>query len=414
MGTSFEIVETVLSTSSSTYDINLGTSDGDYKGALCFMSAATAWDTVIDNSLMAVAFTDFTNNAGGSTISLDNQATTSGGKNQGGTDARVYNIDKTTVNYRIAFTQGTPSKITITFTANPGDAYRFWAVVIKGAKNVTVGSTLMDQAQNATKDTTVGHPTSALLCFTQWVGNVIGNNSTAYSNITFGYADSARNSGCISLYDDSGVADTDVHTALYNNSILNGVNNVYYYEYTGNDATTFTFTKRGGTNAFGVFWMAIETQADEYTKVLDFNSPASTGNSSVTGITGTPFGALLTATCCAAMNTDYDTDVDSNGSFGHSFFTSSKQYASSICTRDDLAASDTKSVSSNTKALYTLKKGSTTDSNIASYASMDNGGFTLNWSTLNTAGSKNQALVFSKIVDVPVVRRPVCNIVNLF
>ena len=151
----------------------------------------------------------------------------------------------------------------------------------------------------------------------------------------------------------------------------------------GFSSTGFSATTRIAASAYSTAYLAVKFPSGVGHWVGMVNSPASTGSSPVTGTGGKPSFIFQ------LQNLDTVTNVNQTnyqaGAFGMGSFTSSSQ--SSICGSDQDNVSPTVTHSlADSKPVNLLKADGTTNSAFAAtFTSMDNDGYTLNYSAVYNA-----------------------------
>lgn len=128
-----------------------------------------------------------------------------------------------------------------------------------------------------------------------------------------------------------------------------------------------------------VHYLAIKF-GDAQVKVSSLDSPTSTGNTSVTGVSFKPQAVIMGLTSLTAINTIDQAGAENCG-HGISTFTDTDEYSNTWASEDGVNPTDTQSLSDN--VAVNLTDGTGTSTHVGSLVSMDNDGFTINYTTAN-------------------------------
>lgn len=387
MSSSVKVISGSLYTDTSSHSYT-SSGFGTPKAAILFVQGATSESTITNNNLISFCFVDSTNVLSVSGADINGISPTSCARSQRISDLGIYKADRTIVTGTVSLvTDG----ISITWSSAPDASYRFFAILFNGNISTKSNIVLYDQAQNAEKTESIGFVPDIMFFMSTHVSVAINNGSTTADKWSFGYCDSNKTQGSINFYSKNSETTTDVATSIFDNRIISRPDAVNYFE-VSTLTSTMGITKRGSSDNIAISYLAIKFESGEGGKVVKFSSPEGTGNSTVTGVPGRPFGNIIIGTCCAAYNTTYSTDVTSNGGVGFSCFTKTDQYAISTGSRDGANPSSTRSVIS-PKAIRNLRKEGASN-NVASYYSMNSSGFTLNWEEVDVTSSAYHAISF--------------------
>jgi hypothetical protein len=118
----------------------------------------------------------------------------------------------------------------------------------------------------------------------------------------------------------------------------------FYGEFSTFDASGFTVTTRsGGANSQNLFYLALKLDAATSAKVYTYTTPTSTGAASDTGAGFTPQAVLYITTLAEAAQTGYTDSLA--GTFGLAVIDADDQSSTTISTEDNVADSNTQSLS---------------------------------------------------------------------
>ncbi len=155
----------------------------------------------------------------------------------------------------------------------------------------------------------------------------------------------------------------------------------YSIELANFDANGFSAYQRDATAGFDFFYLALNFGSSSPVVdawVGDYTTPTSTGDDAETGPGLTPQFVLMGMTMMEAVDTGYANGLA--GSLGFSVFDDDDEYAQSWASEDNVATSNTQSLSDDTAVELPDDDGGA--GLTASFSSFDANGFTLNYSTV--------------------------------
>lgn len=246
-----------------------------------------------------------------------------------------------------------------------------------------------------TARTTVGSQTVTGVGFTPKAVLLFSTGNTAFDTFSGdiqyypGFAASAveQRSYAVLGFDNSATSDTDSGYNTTSTIADNTFTNTHIAELTAfnSDGFVLDWVTNNGT-AWRILYVAIGGTDVTNAKVGAFNSPAVTGDNAVTGVGFEPEIVFLLGTNFTAD----DTYTDLFGTFCHGMFNSAgEQGVVSLISLNGTAAMDTARYQRTDKCFATFSTTSTsTLTHEATFVSMDNDGFTLNYTTASVANKR--------------------------
>lgn len=272
--------------------------------------------------------------------------------------------------------------VTVNWSNAPGAAYLVTVILFK-VDNAYAG-TYQDGsvAIGSTFDVTPGFQTDWMFVMGTSISslNTITNSGSNRSD-SLGVCSAALSQYADSFFAAHAVSTTGSMKRVVSNrvresrTITGGIGNGH--EVTAIGATTITITGRDGTgtnrqNAI----LALDLPASQPAHVGLYTSPTATGNDGETGPNFQPDLVLLLLGLAEAVDTTYSDGRA--GTNGLGAFNATAQFANTSSDQDNVATTNTQSVSNDQAVFVPLHDGATPIE--ASFVSMDGSGFTLNWS----------------------------------
>jgi hypothetical protein len=274
--------------------------------------------------------------------------------------------------------------VRINWNDRPGDFF-LMTVLLMSVDNVQVGTFAHSGTIDATIPVTTGFQPNLILFAT--TDQAFNDSDNVDHAVSIGACDASLNQYCVSAFDNDGEGVSNVFAEAMNNRIdsliSNDANARWRHEVTSIGATSFTVTQRnkGGFRKTGYIAMRI---TDKSVKVMPLDTATATGNKVYTGLGFKPDVVGMGLSLAEAYNTVYS-DANS-GTAGYGLMTSGAEYVTTVTVEDAADTTNTQNLI-NTKVLE-IPQHNGTAQNVASKVSLDNDGFTLNYTGVKSGTAK--------------------------
>lgn len=166
------------------------------------------------------------------------------------------------------------------------------------------------------------------------------------------------------------------------------------------DGSGFTVTTRNaGANSTSLMYLAIRLGGSESGWVGTVDTPTSPGDDSETGPGFEPQLVLQIGSHMEAIDTAYNSSPLA-GALGLGAFSTNNEYMTAVADEDAASTTDTQSLSTDTA--IELPQDDGTPGLTAAFASMNNDGWTLNYSAVEGNAKKFFGLAIESIVNIPI------------
>lgn len=387
MTVSYRVITGSTGTSTGNRDIVLGGWAETPVAAIVIVTEATAFNSEVIDSVMAIGFTDGTTTNSVGYSNEDGQANTDCARF---VDINTFN--KLLNNGTTAFTNvGTITLISggirINWSVNSGSDYKLIVIAIAGDVTAVVG-----QAGLGASPLNVTHASGVA---SEAVFMAAGNGATGTSakmSLGFWAADSNTNR-CFNIQERDNQSVGTAFNTLWTDSIADGQfwNLANYRRFACSQwVDGFTLTTIAGTTSagFGNYLSLNYTDsgASEGTDVGTITTPTSTGDASVTGLGFRPGLVLIGSTFLSSVDAQA---ADSSASCAGIGAFADNAEASACTNSEDGAATTGTNSHINTEAMDLLADPGLSPRQItAAFTSMDADGFTLNYNPVDATGRK--------------------------
>lgn len=166
------------------------------------------------------------------------------------------------------------------------------------------------------------------------------------------------------------------------------------------DGSGFTVTTRiAGANSTSLMYLALRLGGSESGWVGTVDTPTSPGDDSETGPGFEPQLVLQIGSHMEAIDTAYNSSPLA-GALGLGAFSTNNEYMTAVADEDAASTTDTQSLSADTA--IELPQDDGTAGLTAAFASMNNDGWTLNYSAVEGNAKKFFGLAIESIVNIPI------------
>lgn len=322
--------------------------------ALFFASYGTANGTVVDHAMMAIGFSDFTNERALAAGQEDSAGTTDTGQGTSSHALRtILNTDQTVDGTSLATT--ITDGVRLTWADAPPSGYLVTAVMFSAqtVSNCRVGSLI--------PSTTIGGTASASGFGWQpdLVMGLSRNNANANTRWSIGMA--LNDSGIVQFAtgqnSQNGVTTSDVHSVMRNdrlvlNPLSTGGSSM---DVTSFDSGGFTVTTRDDVSANEILYLAMKLATGISAKLSTCTSPTVTGAHSCTGTGWRPEAGILLQSIVPSLGVYHSTSAD-NETIGISAGTTVGWFTSSVTDDDGTGTANTASMT-DSKPVRLMKDG---------------------------------------------------------
>lgn len=395
----FAVVRAALNTSTGVQSFT-SSGFGTPKAAIFIVSRATADDTLAADAIIGFGFTDGTNQMTAGMFAEDVTIPTEtarhfdlalciGCNEVGGFGSETFDA---------AFSQWVTDgvEINITDTANNG-ALLLTVILINGSDVTAKMTSIETSVGNSPYDhTDVGFEPQVVFGLSNGTN---GNNQGGV--VSFGVAVNngvSVEQGCIAIGATDNQTPSAVDTICYNNRFLAEINNVGTINWdsilSDFDASGFTVTQSAQLSSDHLQFLSLAIANSPDLKVMEFDTPTSTGSDSVTGVGFQPEFMLSLLTACTVSNTLRTSDEDG---FGVAVFDGTNVISNVVSSDDNANPAVAKSISSDQ---FRMLHNGSSDLFVASFTSFDADGFTVNYSTAPATATKNILFAISGSSDV--------------
>lgn len=361
---------------------------GTVQAAIIFAQTGVVSGTSVDEIMLAGAFYDGTNTKSINVFDEDNLGTSNSVSDidSGGfyIHDRRMTISNVTDGLRLTMSAG---------TTETDDQY-FFAILIKDVVSATALEYNLGTSTSA-QTVTVGHPTHVLFGL---FNRASGSRSGAYFGFGVAHNGSTLKQMHSVAYDEDAVTTTNSKTAVYNNKFLSDANPLAGTVITLSNLTStqLDLTCSSSAGSAVISLLSLELNDANQFWMSDITTPASTGDSAVTGVGFTPsvVGTLTGITDSVAFGASEDG------------FKLGIAAVDAIGGMLILATAQDNATTSNTKNRYVddVPLRLVTDLNAplvrAAFTSMDADGYTLNYFT-TTDQARSVQFAFGDLPAVP-------------
>jgi len=355
---------------------------GTPKAALFYATLLTA-NGQMDTGVYATGATDGTNQFSNYIYSEDNVGTAVTRKGQ--FDTRCLTIGNTSVLCDCHFTSWITDGVRITWDTTPPSAYLI-TVVLFGGTDISAFCDTRQLGVLDTHVTDVGFEADLVFLNTSWNAS-LGVSINSYITQGIVWNQSTVVNRHVSYVGDDGAA-TSSSTArvgslksgqqVWEGALYRTVN------LTNFDSDGFNIIA-SDTFAYYVHYLAIKIE-NHSVSVGTYDTPTSTGNHSISGLSFKPKFGMFVQSFSDAINTLEKTDPDTN-IFGISVFDSINAYSNQFADKDNLITTQTKSVGYN-KPVYIDIGDASPPHMAADFVSFNSDGVTLDYTVVDGTSRK--------------------------
>ena len=381
--TKMQVTRFTTNTSTGTQDITI-TDFGTPQIAMFFFNGENSTaDGVTSHAIIGMGATDGTTQWALAMSEEDGVGNNDGGKNQ--RIDRVVNIldENTGVPAKASFDSWITDGIRINWDANTlSTGVLVTCVLIGGATNAYTYYKKWGYVVNQTVDITDPGFEPDFVLF-GCIGTPYLNNTADYGMFSFGFGinDNDVTQKCIAYGTANNAAISGYGMQVFSNRVASQTINTgtsWAAELSDFDANGFSLTSRLGSGGGDwIFYIAIKTEKAVWSGSID--SPTSTGNHAVTGTKLDPDFVFMMESMVQTEDTFISTG--DAGGFAITAFDDTNEYCHGIATEDDVTVTNTESGLDNIAVYYNKDDG--TAAFDATHVSMDEGGWTLNYSTVD-------------------------------
>ena len=407
MGISADVTRIACNTGTGTQDITI-TGFGTPKAALFICSVATSnGSAASDFSLSIGAATGASNEW---CLSINNEDGQSDTDTAATTDSdkcvRINTAGTPTVDGEAEFTAFITDGVRINWTNAPSAAWLLTVVLFGGtdlsahANNVALG----DSLDNAVDVTAPGFEPTLLIAVCQGGLGMDDNATSLQHSIGVIHNGGGVSQRSVGFRHPNGAAEgqpdgrcTETYGIL---QITSAAALDWGGEFGTFDGSGFTVTTRiAGANSTSLMYLALRLGGSESGWVGTVDTPTSPGDDAETGPGFEPQLVLQIGTHMEAVDTAYNSSPLA-GALGLSAFSPDNEYMTSVADEDAATTTDTQSLSTDTAIELPQDDGTT--GLTAAFASMNNDGWTLNYSAVEGNAKKFFGLAIESIVNIPI------------
>jgi hypothetical protein len=396
-----DVTRAASNTSTGTQDITIA-DFGTPKAALLMATYTETDGTAIVDSGFSIGACDGTNQWTVHCNSEDAQGTTDTNRETSTSKVVIINTPGTNVAYaEAAFSAWITDGIRINWTTAPATAILV-TVVLFGGDDLSVhvnNKQLSDTVDTTTDITDPGFESDLVIAATAGI-----SSATASGNIiqplSIGIVHNDRASTitqrCMAFADRNGQATSRVLNAMRSDSGLVAYSSIvaapsetqldWYADFNTFDSSGFSITeKNAGANSSYVFYLALRLGSSPTVdgKIITYTPPTSTGNDGETGVGFTPQLVLGLQTRNESLNSASGTGAAGDMTTGMFAFSSNNEYDNTFSSEDNVATSNTQSLSDDQAINFPDDTGSAFVG--GSFVSMDANGFTINYSAVHSS-----------------------------
>ena len=379
------------------------------KGAIFWVTSATANGALTANAHLCFGMTDGTNNRTQGSFDRDNEASQVTGR-RGMNDKCIFIWDvagstiKAEAHFDSFINSGGVWGVRINWTTASATAFLLNVILLSDdmVANFHVNDLTNTGILDATADiTTVGFQPDSIVIFR--MGPNLSDTNGALGEWSVGFVDfqPTITQGSARLIVNNAQANEDaacIRTSSYGMRVCTTSAATVGQEYSDPDASGFSVTTRENATAALVCYGAIKWQPGVLHWVGEISTPTGTGNQSVTSPGFTPAMVLVVGNN-QSVNETFDNSSEV-GSWSFGAFTSSAAYSASVGV-DDAAATMITRCAVHSRPLYMASTDPTTIVYDATFVSMDGVGWTWNFGATDATARKMQALAASMPASIP-------------
>ncbi len=214
-----------------------------------------------------------------------------------------------------------------------------------------------------------------------------GNSDSSNMHLQYGWAAPGVSDAGINVSDRNGIPISQVDATVRNDGIISSKDlftSNHFIATSSVNANGFDLNVTNDDASTTIIYLAVKFTGISF-KVGTFDSPTASGDDVVTGVGFKPQFVFLGLSSNDTLNVGESAGSD-HGGFGMGLITESKEFCASWATEDDQDFSDTQSLS--VDDAVGLCDGSGATIHAGTFVSMNNDGFTINYSTFDATVRK--------------------------